>query len=169
VIPLGIEVRPELEMRSDMLAFGFSGECVADRTAVGLLRDDLLDYILTAAERAPQGFVVVDMRNVNSLCTTDLGRISALQKTLAQVGWKLILLIGDPIIREVLFTTELDRAILIAANKAELGDLINRHTLTPPTSPDDGFPEFTESELADMEAAGISLDDATKVIEGLRK
>jgi len=168
VIPLGIEIRPELQMRSDVLAFGFSGEHVADRTAVSLLAGDMLDYVLTAVERSPTGLVVLDLRNVDSLSATGFGRLLALHKTLALARRKLILLISDPIIRDVLFAIELDHKILVAANEVELGEVINRYTSTPATSSQDEVPMFSESELADMEAAGISLDDAIRVIEGLR-
>jgi hypothetical protein len=85
MIPQGIEVRPELQARGDVLAFGFAGERVTDRAAVGVLAGDLLDYIMVAAEGAPVGLVVVDMRNVDALSTTGMGRLSALQKKLRQV------------------------------------------------------------------------------------
>ena len=169
MIPQGVEVRPELQMRSDVLAFGFSGKRVADHTAISLLGGDLLNHILTAAESAPTGLVIVDMRNVDSLSSTGLGRILAFHKNVSQVCWKLVLLISDPIIREVFSTTHLDHHFLVASNEAELRELVKGYTPIPAQSPQDEPPEFSESELTEMEAAGITLDHAIRVIEGLRR
>jgi anti-anti-sigma factor len=170
MIPQGVEVRPELQVRSDVLAFGFSGERVADQTAVSLLGGALSDYLLMTAESAPTGLVVVDLRNVHSLSATGLGHLLALQKRLGQVRWQLALLISDPVTREVFSTTRLDHRFLVAANEAELRELVNGSTPVPAPSLSPEEPlEFSASELAEMEAAGITLDDAIQAIEGLRR
>jgi anti-anti-sigma factor len=170
MIPQGLEVRPELQVRSDVLAFGFSGEHVADDTAVGLLQGDFLNYILTTAETTPTGLVVVDMRNVESLSTTSLGRFLALYKKLGQVRWKLVLMISDPILRELFSTTHLDHLFLVAANEGELHELAQRYALVLSQTPSQKEPpEFSASELTEIEAAGITLEDAIQTVEGLRR
>src|SRR5260370_37951237 len=166
----GVEVRPELQVRSDVLAFGFSGERVADHTAVGLLEGSLLDYIVTTAEAAPTGLVVVDLRNVASLSTAGLGRLLALHKRLGQIRWKLVLLISDPITREVFSTTDLDNLFMVAADEANLRELVQRCTPMPARSlSQEAPPEITDVELAEMEAAALTLDDAIRIVEGLRR
>jgi anti-anti-sigma factor len=169
MIPPGVEVRPELQMRSDVLAFGFSGERVADQVAGRLLGGDFFDYLVTVAESAPTGHVVVDLRNVDSLSSTGFKPLLALQKKLAQVGWKLAVLISDPITREVFSAAHLDRLFLVAVNEAELRDLVTAGTPPPGQSLQEEPPEFSDRELAEMEASGITLDDAIRVIEGLRR
>jgi anti-anti-sigma factor len=169
MIPQGVEIRPELQIRSDVLAFGFAGERVADEAAVNLLSGELLNHISAAAESAETDLVVVDMRNVQSLSTTGLGRLLALRKRLSQVRWKPVLLISDAIIREVFFTTDLHDLFLVAANEAELREIVNRYAPIGPQSPHDVSTQFSESELAEMEADGITLDDAIRVVEGMRR
>ena len=169
MIPQGVEVRPELQVRSDVLALGFSGVRAADQTAVSLLEGSLLDYILTTAENAPTGLVVVDLRNIDSLSTTGLGRLRALHKRLGQIRLKLVLLIDDPILREVFSATHLDNLFMVASSEGELRELVKRCTPIPAPSPSQEAPEFSESELAGLETAGLTLDDAIRVIEGLRR
>ncbi len=165
MIPQGVEVRPELQLRSDVLAFGFSGKG-ADSAAVSLLGK----YILTNVDSASPGLVVVDMRNVEFLSSTGLGHLLAIHKRLKQVGWKLLLLIHDPLIREFFSSTNLDQVFLVAATEAELRELVESVTLVPTASPSqDEAIEFSESELAEMDATGITLDDAIRAVEGMRR
>jgi anti-anti-sigma factor len=166
MIPQGVEVRPELQVRNDVQAYGFSGKRVPDHTAVSLLGGVLLDYVPTTSESVPTGLVVVDMRNVDSLSTTGLGRLLALHKRLGQVRWKVVLLIGDPIVREVFSATQLDRRFLVAADEGELRELVQccQPVSVPAVSPGEWL-QFGASELAEMEAGGITLDDAIRAIE----
>jgi anti-anti-sigma factor len=169
MVPHGVEVRPELQVRSDVLAFGFPGERIPDTVIVSLLGAELLDHILTTAEIASAGLVVVDLRNVESLPATGFGRLLSLHNRLSQVQRKLVVLVSDPVIREVFSTTRLDRLFLVVANEAELRDLVKG--VAPPAAqpaPQDGI-EFTDRDLAEMDASGITLDDAIRAIEGLRR
>ncbi len=166
MIPQGIESRPELQMRSDILAFGFAGVMVPDQTAVSLLKGELRNHILTATENRPAGIVVVDLRNVSSLSTNGLGRLRMLQGDLSEGRWKLVVLLSDPILRQVFLNTKLDHLISIASDEAELRDLITTPGVN--LSPQDAPPDFSESELAEMEAGGITLEDAIRAVEALR-
>jgi anti-anti-sigma factor len=170
MIPSGVEIRLELQVRSDVLAFGFAGEHVADQTAVHLLQGDLRDHILETTERAPTGLVVMDMRNVDSLSATGMGRLLALSQRLDQVHWRLVLLICDPIVRAVFTSTHLDQQVLMAANEDELHALIDRYLPGAGQLPAaEEPPKFSESELAAIEADDITLDDAISAIERLRR
>ena len=169
-MPQGIEIRPQLQIRSDILAFGFSDAHIAGHVGDGLLVGDVLDTILTVVESMPLGVVVVDMRRIDSLLNTDLGQLVALHKRLGQMSWRLAVLVDDPITRQVLAGTDLDRRFLVAADENELKELLKRY---PPISdratwPDEP-PEFTESEIAEIKAFGTTLDHTIRLIEGLRR
>ena len=169
MVPQGIEVRPDLQMRSDVLAFGFPGERIADHSASRLLGDDLLDHIFSVADLAPTGLVVVDMRNVESLSATGMGRLLEFHKQLSQVRCKLALVISDPVLREVFSATNLDHLLLVAADEGELRELVKRSAPVGARPVQDDPPDFCESELAEMESDGITLDDAIHAIEQSRR
>jgi anti-anti-sigma regulatory factor len=169
MLPQGVEARPDLQVRSDVLAFGFSGTRIPDQTVASLLGSELLNYIATAAASAPAGLVVVDLRNVDSHSAAALGRLLELRQRLVQIGRKLVLLISDPITRTVFSTTHLDERFFIVTDEAEIRALVEHGTLTPVQAPPDEPPELTESELTQMEAGGLTLDDAIRVIKGLRR
>src|SRR5438094_780680 len=101
MIPQGVEIRSELQV-NQVLAFGFSGARVADATFVNLLGGELLDYIMTVAAKSPTpSAVIVDLRNVEYLSAAGMGRLFSLQRRLHRVHWQLVLLIEDPVLREV--------------------------------------------------------------------
>jgi anti-anti-sigma factor len=157
MIPQGMELRPALTAQSDALAFGFAGEHVRDADAITSL-SALIEYIDTIASASAPRLVVVDMRNVESLSTSALGKLLAINKRLSQVQWRLFLIIDDPVVREVVASTGLDQFVKLTSS-AELGQPARNGTAA----------DFTESELAEMIAAGLTLDDAIREIERLRE
>jgi anti-anti-sigma regulatory factor len=167
MIPQGVEVRPDLQLQNNVLAFGFAGERITDQTAVGLLGGDLLEHLLTTTETSRTGLVVVDMRNVDPLSTAGLGQLRAVQKRLSQVPWTFVLLIDDAVDREVFSNVQAHQHFLAAADETELRELVKR--LTPGPLGREESPLFSESERAEMEAAGTTLEDAIRVIEGPRR
>jgi anti-anti-sigma factor len=169
MLPRGVEVRSLLQVRSDVLAFGFTGERIAEEVVVGLLGGEFLDYIMRLTERSLPGLIVLDMRNVVSLPSTGLACLLSLRKRLSRAGWKLILVINDPILRQVFATANLDRVFVVAATEAQLRALINGVPPGSPQSPAHQAVEFTPPEIAQMEAASLTLDDAIRAVEGLRR
>ncbi len=166
MIPQGVEIRPELQLESDVLAFGFSGGDVDD-AAVGILGGALLDHLLQTATPSTH-FVVADLRNLKHLSSVGIGRLLSLHRKLRQVDWKLILLISDPVTREVFAVTSLDRLFSVVADEAALHDLVNgrlRSAVAPGALEGEEVTDFSEEEIAEMDAAGVTLDDAIRVVE----
>ena len=171
MIPQGVEVRSELQLYGDVLAFGFSEEPRADDDAVvTILSGELLDYITRAAETSPARFVVIDLRNVRRLSSTSIRKLVTLHCKQQMADWNLVLLFNDPVIRGVILATNGDRKFQVVNDEAELRQLVNRSSLPSPLSPSQEEREisFSESELANMEATGISLDDVIHAVERLR-
>jgi anti-anti-sigma factor len=157
MIPQGMELRPALTRQSDALTFGFAGDHIRDADAVRSL-SALIEYVDQIAAAPVPPLVVVDMRNVDSLSTSALGKLIAINKRLSQVPWTLLLIIDDPVIREVVASTGLNQFVKLASS-AEISRL-SQHT---PVA------DFTESELAEMLSSRITLDDAIREIERLRE
>jgi anti-anti-sigma factor len=157
MIPQGMELRPALTAHSDALAFGFSGEHVRDADAITSL-SDLIEYVDTIATAVSPRVVVVDMRNVESLSTSALGKLIAINKRLSQVRWQLLLIIDDPVVRGVVASTGLDEFVKLTTS-AELGQ----------SGSNGRTADFTEAELSEMTASGRTLDDAIREIERLRE
>ncbi len=157
MIPQGMELRPALTARTDALAFGFAGERVRDADALTGL-SALIEYVDTAATASSPRLVVVDMRNVESLSTTALGKLLAINKRLSQVRWRLLLIIDDPVLREVVASTGLDQFVKLTSS-AELAESASRGSMA----------DFTDAELAGMLSSGLTLDDAIRDIERLRE
>jgi anti-anti-sigma factor len=156
MIPQGMELRPALTSQSDALALGFAGEHIPDAIAVRSL-SALIDYVETIPATSAPRLVVVDMRNVESLSTAALGKLQGINKRLSQARWRLLLIVDDPVVRGVIASTGLDRFVKLASS-AELGE----------TASNQPAADFTEAELAEMLAAGHTLDDAIRAIERLR-
>lgn len=169
MVPQGIEVRADLQTRSDVLAFGFHGEHIAAHSAARLLGTDLLNYICSVVENAPAGFVVVDLRNVEPLSTAAIGQLLSFNKQLSQYRCRLALLVSDPVLREVLSATNLDHLFTVAADESELRALVERSSPVDARPVHDDSPDFSESELAELESEGLTLDDAIHAIEQSRR
>jgi anti-anti-sigma factor len=157
MIPQGMELRPALTGHTDALAFGFAGEHIRDADALAGL-SALIEYIDTIATTSSPRLVVVDMRNVESLSTSALGKLIAINKRLSQVRWRLLLIIDDPVVREVVASTGLDQFVKLTTS-AELGQTASNGLAA----------DFTEAELAEMISSGLTLDDAIREIERLRE
>jgi anti-anti-sigma factor len=152
-----MELRPALTTHTDALAFGFAGEYIRDADAITRL-SDLIEYVDTIATAASPRVVVVDMRNVESLSTSALGKLIAINKRLSQVRWQLLLIIDDPVVRGVVASTGLDEFVKLTSS-AELGQSASNGLAA----------DFTEAELAEMISSGRTLDDAIREVERLRE
>jgi anti-anti-sigma factor len=157
MIPPGMELRPALTVQSDTLGFGYAGEHVPDAVAITGL-SALIDYVETMAPASTPRRVLVDMRNVEGLSTAALGKLLAINHRLRQVDWRLVLIIDDPLVREVLTATGLNQVLQVTSS-AVLG-------LSARQSPAD---DFTEAELQSMISSGLTLDQAIREIERLRE
>jgi len=169
MVPEGIEMRPELSGQSDALAFGFSGGQVSDLVAIKSLLG-LIEHLEKSVEPPQSRLVIVDMRNVSYLDSTSLATLVRLQKRLKERQWQLLLVIDDPTMRELWAVTRLDTLIKIAGS-ADLAEFVGGQpgSATQTASPSSGrVINFTREELAEMKAAGITLDDAIRAIEPLR-
>ena len=168
--PHGVEIRTELQLTDTVLAFGFTGEHVSDDVAGRVLVGELVDYITRTAAALPTRFVVIDMRNVGHLSSVGIGRLLTFQRGLQQGRWALVLLINDAVVRDVFAATNLDRLFSVVTDEAELRDLVN--CVSPATGLQpaacEGPMTFSEDEIADMDATGVTLDEAIRVIERLR-
>jgi len=168
MLPQGVEVRPDLQVNNGVSALGFSGAKVADAVFVDRLGGDFLDYVEKDTESSPARVVVLDMRNVSYLSSAGIGRLLTLSKRLDQADRRLVLVVSDQVIRGVFSLAGLDQVMFqLVANDAELRALFNREPLA--LAPGQPEIEFTESELAEMEAGGLTLEDAVLAIEQLRE
>jgi anti-anti-sigma factor len=116
----GFEVRPGLQIRDDVLAVGFPGEHVPADAALGLLEERLPAHVRQTCPGALPRLVAVDMRNVVPFSSTALGKLLAIRKKVTQVGWTLVLVIGDPVFRDLFSVTRLDALFPVVRDEAEL-------------------------------------------------
>jgi anti-anti-sigma regulatory factor len=167
MLPSGIELRPEFSTNREVLAFGFSGKQVNDVQAIELLAKELIEYVDKVT--SPPHFVVLDMRNLARLSFGSLEPLLKIRQRLSKASWRLLLVIDEPAIRDVLIATGLDKVLVIAIDK-EVGRLLA--SSMPPsqqaTVPTDEGVEFTAEELLEITNHGITLDDAIGEIEKLR-
>lgn len=125
MLPKGIEPRPDLQLKSGVLAFGFPGAVVKELAFRDALADGgLLEHINSVANRTSIGFVVLDLRNVESICSIGIGRLLVFHRNLDQIRCKLVLLISDPVLRSVFSDIKLDQRLFLAADEAELRDFL---------------------------------------------
>jgi hypothetical protein len=119
----------------------------------------------------PTRFVVVDMRNVRNLSSAGLGHVLALRRRLQPVPWKMVLLLGDPVLRGVVSATGLGQSFSIVSDEAELRGLLNGGMPGGAAPSRTGEPDlsFNQEELEAMEREGITLDDAIRAVEALRE
>jgi len=88
---------------------------------------------------------------------------------LQQAAWKLILLITDPVLRDVLANTKLVQFFTVVGDENGLRDVLQNGKLKHSTNDADMTAlQFTADEMADMQSANISLDDAILAVERLR-
>jgi anti-anti-sigma regulatory factor len=169
MLPSGIEFRPELSSGGEVLAFGFSGEQVDSDRAFAFLTTDLIDYIATETTPLPRT-VIVDMRNVNFLNSVANGKLSSLRKRLAQLNCEWVLVLA-PGIRDTFGLTNLDKLLKVVTIQ-ELGQLRSSRTdfLDTPQPLNGELPiDFTQEELDEMISDNITLEDAIREIEKLRR
>jgi anti-anti-sigma factor len=152
-----MELRPGLTTEPDALAFGFTGERIPAAAAVTTL-SALIDHVEQSATASSPRLVVVDMRNVETLSTAALGKLIAVNQRLSKVRWRLLLVIDDPVVREVVAATGLDQFVSMTSSD-ELAKAARNGQKA----------DFTESELAEMISSGLTLDDAIREIERLRE
>jgi anti-anti-sigma regulatory factor len=172
VLPRGVEVRPELQAARGVLAFGFAGERVDGDAAVTLLRGELVDLLTEAAQSSPARLVVIDMQNVRSLSANALAGLLSLRRKLRAAGWRMVLHVTDPVTLEVLSVTHPSPMLEVVRDVAALHDLVGNGTGAPaPAAPETAQPrvEFSAEELAEMAAAGTTLEDAIRLVEQLRE
>ncbi len=167
MIPQGMELRPTLTTQADALAFGFAGDHVRDADAL-LSLSALIEYVDELGAASPPRLVVVDMRNVESLSTSALGKLVAINKRLSQVRWRLLLIIDDPVVREVVASTGLNQFVKFKSG-AELGASASPARRMVGIEGNGWAANFTETQLAEMITSGLTLEDAIREVERLRE
>ena len=169
MIPPGMELRPDLSDEAGVLSLGFAGEKVDALTAMSVLSEDLFDYLDTS-ETHPH-LVVVDLRNLGYVSAHALGKLGMLDNRLKNANWKMLMVVDDPVLRDVVSMNRLDKRVTLVG-RSELPAFVaaNRVWANRPGSSDLKNPvTFTKQELADMDSEGLTLDDAIRSIEESRR
>lgn len=164
MIPAGLEVRAELHVTSDTLAFGFSKPSVADGDS-DTVWVDVFDYIGRMTSQSLPRFVVFDLRALEYLSAATAGHLTTLHRRLRRIRCELIVLISDPVVRGFFSGIKLDRQFCVATNEAELQALLQSRKPAPHAPEPE---EFSREELTALETTGISLEDAIHTVERLR-
>jgi len=165
------EIRQELKIRDDVLAFGFRGEPIADEAATQLIRRELLASVKAAENGTQPSFVVLDMRQVQFMSSLCLGRLISLNGMLGLSEWKLVLLGLPQEIRETFSMAGLDPLVTLVSDEDELRFLVEQTPVRPnltmaaQSSTEELAVDFSEVEVEELVAAGITLDEAIRAIE----
>jgi anti-anti-sigma regulatory factor len=162
------EIRQEFKIRDDVLAFGFRGGRVADEEAIQFISEELLAAVEVTQNGTPPSFVVLDMRQVEFLSSRFLEKLIDLNPMLSRPPWKLVLLGLPEEIQKAFAISQFDRTIALVSGENELRLLVERLSPRTKPAPDEPTFEFSEDELEEMIAEGITLEDAIREIERLR-
>ncbi|MCI0455712.1 MAG: STAS domain-containing protein [Gemmataceae bacterium] len=159
MIPEGVTLRSDLQIKGGVVAFGLTEE---------ELSGSHVAHILATVDRTSTRFVVLDLRAVRHLPSVGMSQLVRLRRKLQDIPCRLVLL-GDESLRQILSATTLDRLFSVAADEPELRALVEASEASARASGQGDEPGvFTKAELAELEATGVSLDDTIRIIERLR-
>ena len=171
MIPPGMELRPDLSVAAGVLPLGFAGERVDALTAMRLLSEDLVDLVNGDTSETHPHLVVVDLRNIGYVPAQALGKLGTLDKRLKDSNWKMLMVVDDPVLRDVVSMNRLDRRVTLVG-RSELPAFVAAHGVWPlgAGSSELDYPvTFTKDELDEMDSDGITLDEAIRSIEEARR
>jgi anti-anti-sigma factor len=159
MIPQGVTLRSDLQIKGGVVAFGLTEEEISDSHVA---------HIVATVDRTSTRFVVLDLRTVHFLPSVGMSQLVRLCRKLQTIPCRLILLV-DESFRQVLSLTRLDRLFSVAADESELRALLDASAAAAHASGHGDEPApFTKAELAGLEATGVSLDETIRHIERLR-
>jgi len=162
------EIREELQIREDVLAFGFRGGRLKDGEAFQLISGELLASVQAAENGMHPSLVILDMRQVEFMSSLFTGKLTTLNNVLSKSKWTLVLFGLPRELQDIISLTRLDRPITLASDENELRLLVARTTARPYCATDEPSIEFSAEELGEMIATGITLDDVIRDVEQLR-
>ena len=171
MLPRGMELRPDLSDEAGVLPLGFSGEKIDALTAMSLLTEELIDHINGDTSETHPHLVVVDLRNIGYVSAAALGKLGTLDNRLKDANWKMLMVVDDPVLRDVVTMNRLDRRVKLVGRSA-LPTFVaaNAGWPTHPGTSEHEYPViFTKQELDEMDSEGFTLDDAIRSIEESRR
>jgi anti-anti-sigma regulatory factor len=118
-----LETRPQLQFRDDVIAVGFAGDRVSGDEALSLVEEQLPTYVRAATRGAPPRFVVLDLRNVETLSSVAIGKMAAIGNSGRAAGWTVVPVV-NPALRDLFAFTRLAPIFPVVGDEAELRRLV---------------------------------------------